>query len=61
MDHSKESWMNKSRVVLTKARGGKYEQPSPEQVEKGKKRRKLEDLKDEMGRIMKKPVVEIEL
>ena len=45
MDHSKESW-KKNTMVLTKARGGKYELPSKEQVEKGKKRRALEDLKD---------------
>ena len=47
MDHSKESWKNKNTMVLTKARGGKYEQPTKVQIDQGKKRRALEDLRDE--------------
>ena len=47
MDHAKESWMSKSRVVLTQAQGKKYQQPSEEMKVRNKHRRKLEELKDQ--------------
>ena len=47
IDHTAESWMNKSRIVLTQQQNKKYQQPSDEMVVKGKARRKLEDLKDQ--------------
>ncbi len=47
INHSDASWQNQGRVVLTTATGKVISQPTAEQVKEGKKRIRLEDLKNE--------------
>ena len=48
IDHSKEAWKNtKNRMGPLSNPNKEYAKASPEQVEKGHSRRKLEDLKDQ--------------
>ena len=47
IDHNLSSWkQTKNRMVLRNDPRRPYEKASPEQLEKGRARRKLEDLKD---------------